>query len=141
MRSCIAGRRATMAHEEHDVEAPAVTIRQGIARRVTAQDVAMRQGGALQITGGTVRLSQAGTGIAIAEKATPEQAAAQAVLASDRVPRMSWRAVAPRSSAENMSTKASVTCIDGMVDLPPAVIGGGRLPEAAPPVPARIQRR
>ena len=47
-----------MAHEEHDVEAPAVTIRQGIARRVTAQDVAIRQGGALQITGGTVRLSQ-----------------------------------------------------------------------------------
>src|SRR5207245_1266373 len=56
MRSFIAGRKATMAHEEHDVEAPAVTIRQGIARRVNAQDVAIRQGGALQITGGTVRL-------------------------------------------------------------------------------------
>src|SRR2546427_9354474 len=83
MRSFIAGRRATMAHEEHDVEAPAVTIRQGIARRVTAQDVAIRQGGALQITGGTVRLSQGGIGIAMAEKATLEQAAAQAVLARD----------------------------------------------------------
>src|SRR3989442_14722349 len=83
MRSFIAGRRATMAHEEHDVEAPAVTIRQGIARRVNAQDVAIRQGGALQITGGTVRLSQGGIGIAMAEKATLEQAAAQAVLARD----------------------------------------------------------
>src|SRR2546427_11821326 len=83
MRSFIAGRRATMAHEEHDVEAPAVTIRQGIARRVTAQDVAIRQGGALQITGGTVRLSQGGIGIAMAEKATLEQAAAQAVIARD----------------------------------------------------------
>src|SRR5437773_10824052 len=80
MRSFIAGRRATMAHEEHDVEAPAVTIRQGIARRVTAQDVAIRQGGALQITGGTVRLSQGGIGIAMAQKATLEQAAAQAGL-------------------------------------------------------------
>src|SRR3989442_14023054 len=83
MRSFIAGRRATMAHEEHDVEAPAVTIRQGIARRVTAEDVAIRQGGALQITGGTVRLSQGGIGIAMAEKATLEQAAAQAVIARD----------------------------------------------------------
>src|SRR3989454_9656600 len=83
MRSFIAGRRATMAHEEHDVEAPAVTIRQGIARRVNSQDVAIRQGGALQITGGTVRLSQGGIGIAMAEKATLEQAAAQAVLARD----------------------------------------------------------
>src|SRR3989442_12380427 len=83
MRSFIAGRRATMAHEEHDVEAPAVTIRQGIARRVTAEDVAIRQGGALQITGGTVRLSQGGIGIAMAEKATLEQAAAQAGLARD----------------------------------------------------------
>src|SRR5215813_2243456 len=62
------GGRATMAHEEHDVEAPAVTI---------------RQGGALQITGGTVRLSQGGIGVAMAEKATLEQAAAQAVLARD----------------------------------------------------------
>src|SRR3989442_15413588 len=78
MRSFIAGRKATMAHEEHDVEAPAVTIRQGIARRVNAQDVAIRQGGALQITGGTARLSQGGIGIAMAGKATLEQAAAQA---------------------------------------------------------------
>ena len=74
-----------MAHEEHDVDAPAVTIRQGIARRVTAQDVAIRQGGAIQISGGTVRLSQGGVGLAMAEKATLEQMAAQAVLARDTV--------------------------------------------------------
>src|SRR2546430_11797817 len=99
MRSFIAGRRATMAHEEHDVEAPAVTIRQGIARRVTAQDVAIRQGGALQITGGTVRLSQGGIGIAMAEKATLEQAAAQAVGAQENGELGAGEAVAWRASA------------------------------------------
>src|SRR3989442_3161695 len=83
MRSFIPGRKATMAHEEHDVDAPAVTIRQGIARRVTAQDVAIRQGGAVQISGGTVRFSQGGVGLAMAVNATLEQIAAYAVLARD----------------------------------------------------------
>src|SRR5437867_5497159 len=85
MRSFISGRNAAMAHEDHDVAAPAVSIRQGGARRVNAQDVTIRQGGSFQISAGTVRVSQGGVGLAMAEKATIEQGAAQAVIARDTV--------------------------------------------------------